>query len=80
MDARKVFIMGGPARDELRELNLILASDNQTAIDIEGVKVLQRYSGNALEGKSVWDLRQIKRSIELGLGPRSEEECEVATF
>ncbi|MBS7634408.1 DUF362 domain-containing protein [Candidatus Bathyarchaeota archaeon] len=67
MDARKVFITGGPARGELREPSLILASGNQTAIDVEGVKVLQRYSGNTLEGKSVRDLRQIKHSIELRL-------------
>lgn len=65
MDARKVFITCGPEIGELREPNLILASGNQTAIDIEGVKVLQRYSGNSLEGKRVWDLRQIKHSIEL---------------
>jgi uncharacterized protein (DUF362 family) len=77
MDARKVFITGGPAKGELREPNLILASGNQVAIDVEGVKILQSYSGNGLEGKNVWDLVQIKHVIELGLGPRNEEEYEV---
>lgn len=28
--------------------------------------MLQRYSGNSLEGESVWNLRQIKHFIELG--------------
>jgi uncharacterized protein (DUF362 family) len=79
MDARKVFITGGPAKGELREPNLILASGNQVAIDVEGVKILQSYPGNGLEGKDVWDLRQIKHAVELGLGPRSEEEYEVVT-
>jgi uncharacterized protein (DUF362 family) len=79
MDARKVFITGGPAKGELREPNLILASGNQVAIDVEGVKTLQSYPGNGLEGKDVWDLRQIKHAVELGLGPRSEEEYEVVT-
>ena len=77
MDARKVFITGGPAKGELREPNLILASGNQVAIDVEGVKILQSYSGNGLAGKNVWDLMQIKHAVKLGLGPRNEEEYKV---
>jgi len=77
MDARKVFITGGPAKGEMREPNLILASGNQVAIDVEGVKVLQSYAGNKLEGKDIWDLTQIKHAVELGLGPSSEKEYDV---
>jgi uncharacterized protein (DUF362 family) len=77
MDARRVFITGGPAKGEMREPNLILASGNQIAIDVEGVKILQGYAGNKLEGKSVWALMQIKHAVELGMGPRSEGEYEV---
>ena len=77
MDARKVFITGGPSKGELREPDVILASGSQVAIDVEGVKILQGYSGNKLEGKNVWDLVQIKHAVELGLGPHSEEEYEV---
>lgn len=77
MDARKVFITGGPAQGELRAPNLILASGNQVAIDVEGVKVLQSYEGNSLEDKNPWDLTQIKHAVELGLGPRSAEEYKV---
>jgi len=79
MDARKVFITGGPAQGELRAPNLILASGNQVAIDVEGVKVLQSYEGNSLEDKNPWDLTQIKHAVELGLGPRNSEEYEVVT-
>jgi len=77
MDARKVFITGGPAKGELREPNVILASGNQVAIDVEGVKILQSYAGGKLEGKNAWDLTQIKHAVELGIGPRSEDEYEV---
>jgi uncharacterized protein (DUF362 family) len=66
MDARKVFITGGPAKGELREPNLILASGNQVAIDVEGVKILQSYPGNSLEGKDIWTLKQIKHIVDLG--------------
>jgi uncharacterized protein (DUF362 family) len=79
MDARKVFITGGPAKGELRMPNLILASGNQVAVDVEGVKILQSYPGSSLEGKNVWDLTQIKHAVELGLGPHNEEEYEVRT-
>lgn len=79
MDARKVFITGGPAKGELRTPNLIMASGNQVAIDVEGVKILQSYPGNSLKGKNVWNLTQIKHAVELGQGPRNEEEYEVIT-
>jgi uncharacterized protein (DUF362 family) len=77
MDARKVFIRGGPAKGELRTPNLILASGNQVAIDVESVKILQSYPGNSLEGKDPWNLTQIKHAVELGLGPHSPEDYEV---
>jgi uncharacterized protein (DUF362 family) len=76
MDARKVFITGGPAKGEMRIPNLILASGNQVAIDVEGVKILQSYPGNDLKG-DLWNLVQIKHAVELGEGPHSEKEYEV---
>lgn len=76
MDARKVFISGGPAKGELRTPNLILASGSQVAIDVEGVKILQSYPGNSLKA-NVWDLVQLKHALELGQGPCSEKEYEV---
>ena len=77
MDARKVFIKGGPARGELREPNLVLASGNQVAIDVEGVKILQGYFGSSLEGRNPWKLAQIEHAVKLGLGPHNEGEYEV---
>jgi uncharacterized protein (DUF362 family) len=77
MDARRVFIKGGPAKGEMREPTLILASGDQVAIDVEGVKVLQGYPGNSLEGKNPWDLTQIKHAVELGIGPHNEKEYKV---
>lgn len=79
MDTRKVFITGGPAKGELRTPNLVMASGNQVAIDVEGVKILQGYKGNSLEGKNVWGLIQIKHAVELGQEPRNEKEYEVIT-
>jgi uncharacterized protein (DUF362 family) len=76
MDARKVFITRGPASGELREPNLILASGDQVAIDVEGVKILQSFPECSLRG-NVWDLVQIEHAIELGQGPHNEQEYKV---
>lgn len=60
MDARKCFINGGPSRGELKEPNLIMASTDRVAIDIEGVKIIQSYPGNSLKGIKAEELPQIK--------------------
>lgn len=78
MDARKVFVTGGPSKGTLREPNLILASGDQVAIDVEGVKVLQSYPGS-LQGTNAWELTQIRHAAELRLGPRNEQEYDVVT-
>lgn len=77
MDARKCFIKGGPAEGEIREPNLILASDDRIAIDIEGIKIIQSFKGNALKDLNFWQLPQIKRAIELEIGVKSEREYQV---
>jgi uncharacterized protein (DUF362 family) len=77
MDARKCFINGGPAEGELKEPNLILASDDRIAIDVEGIKIIQSFKGNSLKGINPWNLPQIKRAVELGIGVKGENEYEV---
>jgi uncharacterized protein (DUF362 family) len=67
MDARKCFISGGPAKGEVREPGLILASESRVAIDIEEVKIIQGYEGNSLIGQKPEELRQIKYAQELGV-------------
>lgn len=64
MDARKIFIKGGPVKGELAEPNLILASDDRIAIDIEGVKIIQSFRGNSLSKIQAEELPQIKRARE----------------
>jgi uncharacterized protein (DUF362 family) len=77
MDARKCFITRGPAEGEVREPNLILASDDRIAIDVEGIKIIQSFKGNSLKNIDPWQLPQIKRAVELNLGVSSEKDYEV---
>lgn len=73
VDGRRCFISGGPSGGELREPNLILASGDRIAMDVEALKVIQSYPGHGLK-KSPWELTMIRRAVELGLGATSEAE------
>lgn len=72
MDGRKCFINEGPSRGEMKEPGFILASKDRVAIDGEGVKIIQSYEGNSLEGIDPWELPQIKKALELGVGDKSD--------
>lgn len=72
MDGRKCFINGGPACGELKEPNMILASGDRIAIDVEAIKTIQSFAGNNLEDEP-WSYTQIKKAVELGLGAQNEQ-------
>ncbi|MGB9743445.1 MAG: DUF362 domain-containing protein [Minisyncoccales bacterium] len=77
MDARKCFINRGPAEGELKEPNLILASDDRVAIDVEGIKIIQSFRGNSLKKINAWDLPQIRRAVELAIGAQNPADYQV---
>ena len=70
MDGRKCFINKGPAKGEVREPNLILASTDRVAIDIESIKIIQSFRGNSLKNIDPWELPQIKKAIEFGISTK----------
>jgi len=67
MDGRKCFITKGPAEGELREPNLIMASQSRIAIDVEGIRVIQSFKGNSLNGLDPFKLPQIKGAVDIRL-------------
>jgi len=73
MDARKIFITKGPDKGKLAEPNLILASTDRVAVDVEGVKIIQSFRGNSLKNIDPWELPQIKKAVEFGIGGREKE-------
>jgi uncharacterized protein (DUF362 family) len=78
MDARRCFISGGPIKGVVREPNLIFASGDRIAIDVEALKVIQGYPGHSLE-KPPWELTMIRRAVELGLGSTGEGAYRLVT-
>jgi uncharacterized protein (DUF362 family) len=79
MDGRKSFVTGGPDNGELVEPEVILASGDRIALDVEGVKILQSYPRDNLIKTPVWEMPIIRRAIELGLGAKSEADYRVIT-
>ena len=74
MDGRKCFTTGGPDVGHVEEPNVILASGDRIAIDVEALKILQSYKGDIEFDMNPWEFPQIKHAVELGLGVKSEDE------
>jgi len=77
MDARTCFITGGPASGTCSTPNLILASGDMVAIDVEGVRTIQCCGADNKLKMDVWSIPQIKRAVEIGLGARSDDDIRV---
>jgi uncharacterized protein (DUF362 family) len=73
MDGRKCFITGGPFNGETREPNVILASGDRVAMDVEAIKIIESFDGAVLKDNP-WSYTQIKCAVELGLGAKSEQD------
>jgi uncharacterized protein (DUF362 family) len=72
MDARRCFISGGPSNGTMREPGLVLASGDQIAIDVEGLKIIQSYPDHTMQ-ENPWQLPMIRRAVDLGLGAMDEQ-------
>lgn len=77
MDARKVFVTKGPASGQMETPNVIFASHDMVAIDVEGVRLLQSYNAKNKLNKPVWELGQITRAKEIGFGATSDDDIKL---
>lgn len=77
MDGRKCFVTGGPDMGQIEQPNIILASGDRIAMDVEALKILKGYKAENRLDMDVWDFPQIKHAIELGLGVKNEKEIEL---
>lgn len=76
IDARSVFVRGGPCYGLVRFPNVILAGTDRVALDVEGIRVLQRYPECALR-QNPWRYRQIAAAVRLGLGATGDADYQV---
>lgn len=78
MDGRTCFISGGPFNGEVRKPNLVLASGDRVAMDVEAIKVIEGFEGSSLK-ENPWRYTQIQHAKALRIGVESEAEYSVVT-
>ncbi len=68
MDATEAFVSGGPDKGSEVKPGLMLASRDRVAIDAVGVAILRSFGASSLMKKPIFELDQIRRAAELGVG------------
>lgn len=70
MDGRRSFISGGPSHGELVKPGFILASGDQVANDVTGIKILQEWYPKTQNKITMdaWHVNQIAQAVKLGIG------------
>ena len=77
MDARTCFVTGGPASGTCSNPGVILASGDMVSIDVEGVRLIQCCNAENKLDMDVWQIPQIKRAVEIGIGAKSDSDIQV---
>ncbi|MFN2138137.1 MAG: DUF362 domain-containing protein [Candidatus Promineifilaceae bacterium] len=80
VDGVEAFLDGGPAQGTLAAPNVVLAGSDPIAVDAVGVAILRLFgtTPEVSEGK-IFDLAQIARAVELGLGIDTPQRINLIT-
>jgi uncharacterized protein (DUF362 family) len=71
MDGRRSLISGGPSHGEQVKPGVILASGDQVANDVTGIRIIQEWYPNMAANKIgmyAWNQKQIAQAVKLGIG------------
>ncbi|MFY9193954.1 MAG: DUF362 domain-containing protein [Methanoculleus sp.] len=81
MDATMGFSTGGPERGQRIEPGVMLASTDRIALDAAGVALLRRYGSTpeVMQGR-IFDMDQIARAVELGIGVTSAQDLRLVAL
>ena len=78
MDGVEAFTTGGPMTGTRWKADLTFASADRIAIDAAGVAALKMHGTTSkLEKKKIFEMDQIRRAVELGLGAAGPDEIEL---
>lgn len=79
-DGTKVMVEGGPWEGKAEAANLVLAAGDRIACDVVGLAIIKSYGQwKRLASSSPWEMGQVKRAVELGLGAGRKDELELLT-
>jgi uncharacterized protein (DUF362 family) len=78
LDATEGFIRGGPEQGELVRPGVLIGGDDRIAVDATGVALLRTYGSTpeVMKGR-IFELEQIKRAAELGIGITKPSEIRI---
>ena len=80
LDGVEAFTDGGPAFGTKVSSQVVLAGTDRIAIDAVGVAILRHYGTTSqVSNGTIFELAQIARAAELGLGVNSPEKIELVT-
>lgn len=78
LDGVEALVNGGPEAGKLVKSGVILAGTDRVAVDVVAIGILRSLGTTETVSRgSVWDLEQIKRAVQLGLGASSPEQIEL---
>jgi uncharacterized protein (DUF362 family) len=78
LDATEGFVRGGPEQGELVRPGVIIAGNDRIAVDATGISLLRTYGSTpeVMKGR-IFELDQIKRAAELGIGVGNASEIRI---
>ncbi len=80
LDGVQALTDGGPDTGTLAEPGIILAGTDRVAVDAVGIAILRSLgTTEEVSHGSIWELEQIRRAVDLGLGATSPEQIELVT-
>jgi len=80
LDGVEAFVSGGPDRGSSVDAQVILAGTDRVAVDAVGVAILRHFGTTPEVGQGrIFQLEQIARAVELGLGVADPNEIELVT-
>lgn len=80
LDGVEAFVNGGPDRGKKVEPHVMLAAGDRVALDAVGVALLRMYGTTPeVDRGPIFDLEQIARAVELGLGAPGPDQIEIVT-
>ncbi|MFC1884944.1 DUF362 domain-containing protein [Thermodesulfobacteriota bacterium] len=74
MDARKCLVTGGPAKGRRKKAGFVLASKDQVAMDMEGLKILKSFKAKNRLDMPLWELPQMAAAQRLGIGISGDDD------
>ncbi len=80
-DGTTLMVAGGPTSGTPARANILLISGDRIALDAVAVALIRTFGAwPRVTEQAVWEQRQIKRAIELGLGVHGPSQVELVTL